>query len=206
MSLCARPHEQLTVGGATGVLVSSRRRSEVWVSLGVRQFCMCICVCMRWSVSVAELGLQPWGLTYPGASNRGDWDSRTSAEQMECMSSAAGSIHLACMHTHEYPTSGPPSFSAREGNRMRLLVLSVFVQLLSGLFVQWATYTCIYLQNINVLSLYVLTRKTWLASLLVGLGAMQLQQPHPHSAARSGLIALTLLCYDVIKLSKKHSE
>jgi len=117
-----------------------------------------------------------------------------------CEQSTDGPQHLLCPHTLIL-TSGPPSCSAREGCRMKLLAMPAFVRALGTRLTCVASYVCIctYLHGvcpgisywIRTHSLCMLpypTGNTSPASLLAGPWGMELQQPRLSQAVASRLI------------------
>lgn len=65
------------------------------------------------------------GFICPDISNQGNWDPGTATEL--CLSPATGGNHLVHMCIDIYTLISRPSCSTKEGSRMRLLVVSVFV-------------------------------------------------------------------------------
>lgn len=120
----------------------------------------------------------------PSASNWGHWDLGEATEQTDCLRPVAGEIHLVlgcvCILT-----SGLPFYSTREGSRMRLLVLSVFVWVLwvsvcdmcgwPSMFIYTyrhlyvcSVYVCVPAGNISLASLLV---GHWVAAALEAVGS-----------------------------------
>ena len=62
----------------------------------------------RRSVPAAGAGLHPQGLIHPGASNWGDWDPGAAAGQTECLSQAAGGIHVIYIYISSLLTDPHP--------------------------------------------------------------------------------------------------
>lgn len=129
----------LSIGETTGE-VATGGTGESWtvaretVGFGVNwETCLCVCVyvCVWLKQSVPATGVElwPWGLICPGASNWGDWDPGTAtgadwASEPSCWRGPNCTHLYVCSH---WQTS---TCSAREGSRMRSLVLCMFVRML----------------------------------------------------------------------------
>lgn len=112
MSLSARPHEQPSVGGTMGVLLSCQRHPEVWASLGVKP---------------AGVGMREMACTKSWSRTAASEAHMSNCQQLERLGLdrvCEPSCWILYTSVHIYtPTVGHLSCSARGGRRMRLLLL-----------------------------------------------------------------------------------
>lgn len=123
------PEKQKGPGGTQQACSKERRTNgaqpkhwegeEVWVGVWGG------CLWARGSAPAAGAEQQPRGVVCTGTSNWGHWDPRAATGQTECLSLAPGGTHTVHMFISIFHTNRPQS--AREGNKMRRLVLFVLV-------------------------------------------------------------------------------
>jgi len=131
----------------------------------------------------SQRGDEALGIVCPMTSNGEDWDPGAAAGQTECLSPAAGGMHI--VHTFTYIlTSGPPSYSASKGSRMKLLVLSIFAQLLHMSVCDLRGWSCTEVYtHIWIHVVYMCA-----PSVMAGPGGTELLQPSLSRAFRSSSI------------------